>query len=86
MYGESETSYLPRALFSACNLAGFAASVWLLGGEGLVTVGAWFGARWMPGDGRAARRAARLLLTYAILGGVFVVLGSFVFAKRVPQH
>ena len=54
MYGQKETTNLPRLFTFALHIVFVAIAAWLYFGGGIETVGDWVGASWMPGRSSVA--------------------------------
>lgn len=78
MYGVTGPSTAQRVTLAILLACCVALAWWLLFGSGIVTVGGWFGRKWMEGD--LARRAC-LAAAFSIYF-VRVLFTEFVFLKR----
>ena len=78
MHGYEETSFVPRAVWTAAHFLIVLIVAWLYFGGGIATVGDWFGASWQAGN--LGRRV--VLILFAIALWVRMTVTAFVLLKR----
>ena len=75
MHGNTEASHVQRATLTSLHAAAVALAAWVLFGNGLTTVGDWFGQDWTHGD---AFRRTMIFACSAIYFGR-VVFGTYYY-------
>lgn len=78
MHGQEETSKVPRLVWAVAHLGVVGTAAWILFGNGIATIGGWFGKEWGPAD---PTRSA-ILVGFGVILWLRMTITAFYLLER----